>query len=157
MEDKLKKENEIADQNIFITNTLHDSSNELAEDVAKLSKQLKTIIQNLENFGTMHINLKDALKRAREILRQTKEISNRFKENEDLETFYHCSNITQKVNSIYKPPLNIPKQILKDLQSKLNDIINITAAVENICDLAEEKNLKNAEKIVRIKEKIEKN
>ncbi|KAJ8967333.1 hypothetical protein NQ317_007978, partial [Molorchus minor] len=134
MKDRLKKENEIADKNMRDSKWLQKSSKTLLKDLDRLGKKLKKIIEALESFGAKNINLKDALQRSREILEQLKELTEKFNENEDQETFNYCSNITERVNSIYKPSGKIPSELLEDLKNKLNDIIKITESVEDICE-----------------------
>lgn len=156
MQEKLKKENEEANINILNTDKLQNSSNSLADEIQKLNKKLINIIETLDDSGPKPINLKNSLKKAKEILKQINAISKRFNKQKDQEAFEYCKNVTHKVNDIYKPPSDIPKQLLEDLNNKLDELLNITANVEKFINKAEKKNIDNADRIVKFKEKIEK-
>lgn len=156
MREKLKKENDKAKENIINSEKLQNSSNSLVDEIDKVKKKLIDIVETLESFATKPVSIKNALKRARDILKQINMISKKFNKQEDQQALDYCTNITQKVNDIYKPPLNVPKQLLEDLENKLDALTDITASAEKAVNKAEKKNLENTERIGKFEEKIEK-
>lgn len=152
---KLKIGKEIATKNVFNIENLHNLSYVLVNEIEKSNNELIKTIESLQNFGTKEVSLKDALKRARGILKHVETTSKRLNV-QDREVFGFCWNITEQVINIFKPPPDIPKERLKHLNDALNDFINITVVVENTCSLAEDMNLRNAKSAVQLKEKVEK-
>lgn len=153
---RVSEGNEVITKNIDNTENVYNSSNILIKEIEKSNRELMKTIKNLENFGTKHISVGDALKRAKEILKHVQMTSKRIDEQKDNKVFGFCSNTAQKVIHIYKPTPEIPKLLLGDLKYKLDDLANTTMSVENTCNIAEEMNLSNARRVVKIKEKIEK-
>ncbi|XP_018564888.1 laminin subunit alpha-1-like [Anoplophora glabripennis] len=153
---KMKKGNKIVRKNIINIENVYNSSYVLVGEIKRSNKELMKTIEDLKSFGTKEVSVKDALKRAKEILKHVETTSKRLNSEEDREVFGFCSNMTQKVINIFKPPPDIPKPQLKHLKDTFHDFVNITVSVENMCNIAEEMNFQNVKRTVKLKEKIEK-
>lgn len=156
LQKKVMKGNEVVTEDIRHIEDVYNSSVAVIHEIEKSNVELTKTIKNLENFGTKHVSIREALKGAKEILKHVETTSKSFTKQKDNEIYGFCSNVSQKVIDMYKPPPSIPKLMLQDLKDKIDDIVNTTTSVGDTCDMAEEMNLSNARKAVKIKEKIEK-
>ncbi|CAH1175740.1 unnamed protein product [Phaedon cochleariae] len=153
MREQLDRNNKLSEEYVDRTEKIYKNSTTLLEETDELSKKLMKLINSLDKFGNKQINLEEALKRAKLILKEIQE-SNRLKQL-DNSVFAQCEAIKKKVDSIYKPSPKFPDGELKELKKKMQDLINIGSFVDNLARLVDIKNTNNSKRIERVKEKIE--
>lgn len=155
LEDKIINNNELLEDNINNADKLTDNSTRLLKETDDLSKKLVSIIQSLENFGTKHVNLKEALSRARQILKQIQNSSKLINNLNNKDIFEYCSSINRKVDVLYGHPPKTPPININEIKRKINNLFDLTNTIEKIVALADAKNTENSQRLESVKEKIE--
>nr|XP_023028946.1 laminin subunit alpha-2-like [Leptinotarsa decemlineata] len=154
IKEKLSKNSILAEENLGKTDKIYEKSGRLLEESMELSGKLITLIQSLESFGTKHVNLKEALKRARYTLKEIEGVSKQFTTYQD-EALSFCAKVSKTVDNLYKLPPELPEKQLVDLKGRIQDLIDIGTHVENISKIADIKNLENSKGLEKVKEKVE--
>uniref|UniRef100_A0A6P7G0Y5 Laminin subunit alpha-1-like isoform X1 n=2 Tax=Diabrotica virgifera virgifera TaxID=50390 RepID=A0A6P7G0Y5_DIAVI len=155
LEKKMIKNNEILEDNINNIDKLTDGSTKLLKETGEASKKLISIIDSLDSFGTKQVSLKDALTRARKILKEIQQRSKTIEKLNDKKIFQYCTSINLKVDEIYgKVPKTPPKNI-EDLKNKLNALFDQLSYTDNLAKKADNKNTLNAQRLESVKEKFE--
>lgn len=155
MDEHLAISEQNAEQNVLNIDRTLDKSKKMIEEAENLEEKLIDTITKLNVFATKHVNLNEALDDAHEILNNIYALSDKMDGRNNKNVLYKCSNISQQVELIYRPSMPVPGDIL-ELTRRLDNITNITNFIANRSILAEELNLRNSQRIVKLKANIEK-
>ncbi|XP_056646625.1 laminin subunit alpha-2 [Diorhabda sublineata] len=155
LKERTIKDNEVLEENIKNVDKLNEKSTELVNEANELSKKLINIIDSLKSFGNKHVSLSEALSKAREILKNIQQTSNRIDELNDQKIFYYCANINKKVDEIYGNPPKVPPNNIEDIKNILNALFDLLSYIDNLAKLADAKNTDNSRRLESVKEKFE--
>lgn len=156
MQDRLKKRE--PQLTLKKSKDLLENSKQIADDIRKSKHDLQKLIDTLQNFGKSHVSTKEAVKQAKEIVRQINSISKAMKGYHHQEVLQKCAKVKQLIEKMVSQPMIDPKD-LKDQLSKLNrrvkDLESVLTETEMTNNEVDLKNRNNEIHIARLSEKIE--
>ncbi|KAJ8920571.1 hypothetical protein NQ315_004710, partial [Exocentrus adspersus] len=138
MLNKIKKSNETVSKNIFNTDKIHNFANVLLNKTEDLNQNLIDLIENLESFGAKHVNLKHALKEAKEVLKHIQKISRIFDKHEEDKILNFCTKVSHKRAAKLKEQVEKIKSINQNLEDNLSDIVTKTNVTQASIPVLEE-------------------
>lgn len=156
-EKKLPKLNNTIHQQQRELDDLLKAGDRLSQDTCASSKQLGKIkarileiIDNLNSFGSSHETTKNALAKARKLLKEIKGIRNKFKTEYDYRKIINgCERISESaanVSALLIYPDDL-KEKLQDFHMRLTDLKEIALKTDLINAKVEVLNVKNKERI----------
>jgi chromosome segregation ATPase len=158
IENKLEQIKEkVLEQNRMLTlqkdfaDRVQEESIMLSENIQDLDNRSNIIINNVNKFGQSHIDIREALQEAEELLKDIYSISKGIPSSDRYEDIYNkCDQLFKGINDTYNVDLNSKKIMAKldELKSKLADLDIILRRISMINEFVKNKNKQNANGIV---------
>jgi laminin alpha 1/2 len=158
IENKLEQIKEkVLEQNRMLTlqkdfaDRVQEESIMLSENIQDLDNRSNIIINNVNKFGQSHIDIREALQEAEELLKDIYSISKEIPSSDRYEDIYNkCDQLFKGINDTYNVDLNSKKIMAKldELKSKLADLDIILRRISRINEFVKNKNKQNANGIV---------
>lgn len=152
------KNNEIRNQSDKIATQVADINkdiNDLYSNIDEITKQIIKTLNDLQNFGTSHIEVKNAVKTGKKIMDEIKAIPS--KEIDLLEKKIYCANVFNEVKEIdttYNIDINELKLDLDDFKRRLKDMLKIVSANINTITEAEKINMEVSDRLHAIQNRL---
>lgn len=137
------KNKEIINQSDKIASQILDINkdvNDLYSNVDEITKQIIKTLNDLQNFGTSHIEVKNAVKTGKKIIDEIKAIPT--KQIDILETKNYCADVYDEIREIdttYSIDIKELKLDLDDFKRRLKDMLKIIS--ENINTITEDEKI----------------
>lgn len=152
--DKTSEANKMAENNFGITEKLSDKSNDVIMQSEDIQRDLIKLLKDINEFGNSNVSVEDALKKALKTHHEIQDISNAIMSLEDSKIYKLCSDIKERIKTVYTNPSGIPYKRLEDIEKMLEDIMDTNTHIETDLDLANYINIKNSQNIDQLKKYI---
>lgn len=157
LKDHLGVQDQTLSTQIKMIDRMQSDSNNISTTIHDLETTINYLIKKINGFGKSQINVEEALREAKDLLRQIVTIYEQVPRKEYYQNISDtCDKHYEEVNNIYGEDINLnqTKEEIKKLKTKLNDLANELTETESNNELTNTLNSRNAARINSLKQKI---
>lgn len=132
--------------NTDVVKKLYEQTETLKIEINKAEKSILKIIRDLKLFNTEDVDVKDALRKATDILKKIKQKHKELTKIKYEPQLKRCNEVIKEIDKIYGNPITNPNKLIPEIHkliAKLKDLKKINEDVNKSINIAEGKNIAN--------------